>query len=420
MKTESLEFQREVRRTPVRRRKLVLVESAAAIAGVQQTTLYLVESLDRLHWDTLVVCPEQGDLTEACRRAGVATRVLPLPFLWSTSFWVSNRRKLPNPAAWVWNAASILMASYRVAALLAEERPDLVLSKGLLCHFYCGLAARRLNIPCIWHLEDLISPRFGGIYRWVFNQLAARLPTRLSVNGAQTLRPFRIDVCEKTSIVPNAINTQLFRPSRDGSSIRREFGIEPGEVLIGSVARLTPWKGQDLLVDAFAQLVRHTPAKLLVVGSALFESRAFETHLRAKVQSLGLEDHVHFTGHRKDVAQLLAAMDIFAYTAVEKDVWPLSVLQAMAAGLPVVAFDIEGVREAIGCDENAILIPPSSVTRLAQALGELAVRQDLRCRLGEAARKRAEDAFTLDRYVSQMVASFDKTLDLSNAPVNTP
>jgi glycosyltransferase involved in cell wall biosynthesis len=109
--------------------------------------------------------------------------------------------------------------------------------------------------------------------------------------------------------------------------------------------------------------------------------------------------------------QVFAAMDIFAYTAVEKDVWPLSLLQAMATGLPVVAFDLEGVREPIGSDQNALLVPVSCVEPFTRALSELAKNEDLRRRLGHAARRRAEGTFSVERYTSQMEAVFHEALE---------
>ena len=410
MTTDSLGLMESRPQAAGERAKVMFLETASATGGVQHTTLYLVEHLDRARWQPLVVCPEEGDLTRACQAAGVEVRILPRPPLWSPSFWISNRKKLPNPLAWLWDVGAILLAARRVRSLLDQERPDLVVTKGLLCHFYGGLAARRAGIPCIWHVQDFISNRFGGIYRGVFECLSAALASRLIAIGSPILGQFPVGVREKTSVVHNGINLKTFRQRGNGIDFRREFGIGPGELVIGNVARLTPWKGQDLLLDAFAQVVHEVPARLLVVGAPLFESAGYEQRLRAKAAELGLSDCVIFTGHRTDIPQVLAAMDIFAYTAVEKDVWPLSLLQAMASALPVVAFDLEGVREPIGSDDNAILVPVSRVALFARALRELAVSADLRRRLGDAARRRAEEAFSVERYVAQMEAAFFETL----------
>ena len=84
------------------RQTVVFVESAAAMGGVQFSTLYLAQNLDREQWRPIVVCPEEGDLTSACRDSGVETHVLRQPRFWSTSFRLGTAR-LPNPAAWAWD-----------------------------------------------------------------------------------------------------------------------------------------------------------------------------------------------------------------------------------------------------------------------------------------------------------------------------
>jgi glycosyltransferase involved in cell wall biosynthesis len=259
-------------------------------------------------------------------------------------------------------------------------------------------------------VQDFIGNKFAGIYRRVFDYLAAVLPCRLIAIGSSILQELPEVVRAKTSVVYNGVNLHAFRPRGDRNEVRKEFGIRPGELLIGNVARLTPWKGQDLLLDAFARLGQQTRAWLLLVGAPLFESASYENRLRTRAHELGISERVIFAGHRKDIPEVLAAMDIFAYTAIEKDVWPLSLLQAMATGLPVVAFDLPGVREPIGNDENALLVPVACVESFAQALGVLAANEDLRLGLGAAARRRAEDAFSVERYTAQMEIAFGQVL----------
>ena len=111
-------MQSEVRKT------VVFLESAAAMGGVQYSTLYLVRNLDPAQWRPIVVCPEEGDLTAACRDAGVEVQVLVQPRLWSTSVRVGTAR-LPNPAAWVWDGWLIGQAERRLRDFLIECSADL-------------------------------------------------------------------------------------------------------------------------------------------------------------------------------------------------------------------------------------------------------------------------------------------------------
>src|SRR6185437_15515748 len=330
------------------RRRIVFLECAAAMGGVQFSTLYVAQELDRTRLQPLVICPEEGDLTRACREAGVDVKVIPHPRLLSTSVRVGRNRRLPNPFAWAWNAAATMRAEKRLRSFLRESRPDVLVTKGLSSHFIGGLAARRLKIPCVWHVQDLISERNFGIYRRIFATAAKRLPLRVIVDGAAIKNQLPRALASRIRVVHNGVDTDVFRPELDGSLVRRELGIAHDQVVIGHAARITPWKGQHYLIEAFARIANeHRQAVLLIAGSPVFDHDGYERRLRKMADEFGLTDRVKFAGYRRDLPYVLAAMDIFAYTSIEKDTSPLALLSAMAAGLPIIAFDIEGVRELI-------------------------------------------------------------------------
>src|SRR5258707_252065 len=113
---------------------VVFVESAAAMGGVQFSTLYLAQNLDPSRWHPMVLCPEEGDLTRACRDSGIEVHVLPQPSLWSTSVRLGAVR-LPNPAAWAWDLVLIAMATRRLREFFSQCSPDVVVTKGLSSHF---------------------------------------------------------------------------------------------------------------------------------------------------------------------------------------------------------------------------------------------------------------------------------------------
>ena len=130
-----------------------------------------------------VVCPEEGDLTNAFRKAGLEVRVVPRGRLFSSSIRLGTRWRLPNPLALAWDAAVILKAARSLADVLADLRPGLVVTKGLYPHLYGGLAARRCGVPCLWHAEDFISERWFGLFRRVLGRVARGLPTAIAAIG---------------------------------------------------------------------------------------------------------------------------------------------------------------------------------------------------------------------------------------------
>ncbi len=377
---------------------VVFVESAAGMGGVQFSTLYLAQNFDLAQWKPIVLCPKEGDLTRACRDSGIEVHVLPQPRLWSTSVRVGAVR-LPNVAAWAWDAWLIGRAARRLRRFLAESLPDVVVTKGLSSHFLGGLATRKLRTPCVWHVQDFISERTLGIYRHAFGLAARWLPDQIIVDGNTIREQLPRSLHSRITVIHNGVDTNGFRPDLDGTKVRRELDIPRDHLVIGNVGRLTPWKGQHYLIEAFAQIARdHPRVTLLVVGSPVFDNDTYQRRLLDTVTRLGLEGRVKLPGYRHDMPEVLAAMDIFAFTSVEKDTSPLALLSAMSCGLPIIAFDIPGTRELMASDDQFLMVPVADVPRLSNALSEVLTNEKLRRTLAAAARKQATLEFSLEKY----------------------
>lgn len=378
---------------------VLFIEAVAAMGGVQFSTLYLAQALDCARWNPIVVCREEGDLMSLCRERGIEGHVVEQPPMWSTSVRL-GRARLPNPFAWIHNALAVTRGANRLRTFLRQSSPDVIVTKGLSTHFVGGIAARRLGIPCIWHVQDLVSERTFGIYRAIFGFAAQRLAMHIVTDGAAIGKQLPSSVRPRVSVVHNGIDINVFRSNLDGRSIRKEFDIPPDHLVIGHAGRITPWKGQHYLLEAFARLAGEYPrVSLLLAGSPVFDHDGYERRLRTMAAELGLEDRIKFAGYRHDLPQVLAAMDVFAFTSIEKDTSPLALLSAMSSALPIVAFDIDGVRELIDTDEQLLRVPVESSAELANALVRLIADADLRSQLGLAARKLAEQKYSLERYV---------------------
>jgi glycosyltransferase involved in cell wall biosynthesis len=387
---------------PTKRRTVVFLESVAAMGGVQFSTLYLARALDPSRWRPVVVCPEAGDLTRACQNAGVETQIVRSPRLWSTSIRMGQNARLPNLFAWFWNALVMLRAARTLQRFLRELSPEVVVTKGLASHFVGGFASRKASIRCVWHVQDLISERSFGIYRRIFNLAAVRLPDQIIVDGQAIKDQLPDSIQARVSVIYNGVDTNLFRPGLDGPAVRRELGIAADEIVIGNAGRITPWKGQHYLIEAFARIADdHPKAVLLLVGSPVFDHDGYERRLKSMAAEFGLESRIKFAGFRHDLPRVLSAMDVFAFTSIEKDTSPLALLSAMASGRPIVAFDIQGVRELDRTGDIFSLVPVGDVDALAQSLSALLVNETARYRLAQNARKAAEKQFSLDRYVAE-------------------
>jgi glycosyltransferase involved in cell wall biosynthesis len=186
-------------------------------------------------------------------------------------------------------------------------------------------------------------------------------------------------------VVPNGIRIPELPTAAERADVRRELGFDDDDVVAVIVARITSVKGHDLLLRALARLApQHPHLKVLVVGEGpLRNERA------ALADELGVADRVVFTGLRRDVPRLLAGVDLGVLPSKHEGV-PMSVIEQMAAGLPVVASAVGGLPDIIGDGEEGFLVPPGDLDALTRRLGDLVADAEKRRSFGKLARRRAE------------------------------
>lgn len=391
--------------------RVALVDVAAQMSGVEFSTLYLAQNLERTRWEPLVICPAEGELPALCRASGIQVSVVPQARFFSTSRRVGNWR-VPNPFAWLWNAWACLPTARRLARELRDSRAQLVVTKGMFAHYYGGLASRMAGIPCVWHVQDRVSERFGALFP-LFLAAGARLLARQVIADAESIaRQLRPLVPPgKISVVWNGVDTREFSPGVDGSGVRAEWGESPDRILVGCIARLTQWKGQHVLLEAFAPLAEGFPnARLVLIGSALFDSDTYARQLQSRVERLGLGMRVRFTGFRRDMPQVLAALEVVAHPALEKDSTPLAVVSAMAAGKPIVCAAVDGTAELFQDGETGLLFEPGAVNELTRKLSAVLGDAALRERLGRNARAFAERELSADQFTRKCEIVFERAL----------
>jgi glycosyltransferase involved in cell wall biosynthesis len=337
----------------------------------------------------------------------VEAQVLEQTGLRSTSIRAGRTLRLPNPAAWGWNGYAVAAAARRLRNFLVQTHPALVVTKGLSAHFAGGMAARKLRIPCVWHAQDFISERSFGVYRRAFGRVARWLPQQIIVDGKSIAEQLPPSLQSRVTVIHNGVDTSVFHPGLESAGVRRELGIPEDHLVVGHMGRVTPWKGQHYLIEAFARIADRNPnVTLLLVGAPIFDNDLYQRRLLSMAAHFGLNGRIKFAGYRQDTARVLAAMDIFAFTSIEKDTSPLALLSAMSSGLAIAAFDIAGVRELMANEDQFRLAPVEDVDALGRVLSEVLSDEGLRQRLGAAARKQAVTEFNLDKYTDRIEQVF--------------
>ena len=225
----------------------------------------------------------------------------------------------------------------------------------------------------------------------------------LSEAGAAAQR--RIAGSPPVTVVHPGIDLRRFAPHTDGE-LRAGNGIGPDELVIGIVGRLQPWKGQERFLHA-ARLVHRQidGARFAVIGGAVLGWEGdYPARLRTLARDLGIGDRVIFTGHTEQVERWTAALDI-AVNASEPEPFGLVILEAMAAGKPVVAVDAGGPSEIIRHGDTGLLSRTSRPEDLAREIIRLAEDPELRRRLGGAGRAEVERRFAAEHMAARFAAA---------------
>jgi glycosyltransferase involved in cell wall biosynthesis len=344
-----------------------------AVGGAERLVVHLVAHLSRERFAPVCICLESplGTHYEARVRASGA----PLYFL----------GKGARASGSVLRQLSVLFRQYRPAVvhthiiglnyayplMLRYRTPARV-------HTVHSLAQREVGVRVgAWVRMLAFRYRFGGVV-----PVAVADEVRASI---QQLYGY-----PDPPLIPNGIPTDEYAPDHDRrAQWRQAHGIEPHATVLVHVGRFAPPKNHALLVEAFAQVRANTPLYLLLVGSGELEGA-----VREQVAQLGLEGRVRFLGVRADVAEILNASDVFVLSSR----WegnPMSVMEAMASGLPVVSTAVGGVPELVRDGETGLLVPSEDAGALARAIQALVDDSARRQAMGAAARQHAVASFDI-------------------------
>ena len=288
------------------------------------------------------------------------------------------------------------------------EGPDVLYANTAKALIVGAVVAAGRRKPLVFHLHDLVSPdHFSRLNRWLLVRVASTFARTIIANSEATRDAFIAagGRAERHVVIYNGFDPGRFSPGAIAPRIRGEFpvGAKPLAVVIG---RLTPWKGQHVLLAAARALPE---LHVLVVGGALFtpEDRAYEAQLRREAAEPELRGRVHFAGHRDDIVPFYHAADVVVHCSVAPEPFGRVVVEAMLAGRPVLAADAGGVREILQEPGTGELVPPNDASALAEALRRLLADPDRARRMAAAGQAMARRRFGLDGVLDATEAAVD-------------
>ncbi|WP_019139661.1 glycosyltransferase family 4 protein [Noviherbaspirillum massiliense] len=355
--------------------KVIFVLHSHRSGGAERHLLQLMQGLSAAGVDCIYAGPLDGWLGEQLGAAGFHCEHIP------------------------YHGRFDLVSLARLVALIRREKPDLVhghLTRGA---HYAGWAARLAKVPGVATAHSTNAGKHFG-----------RAQRIIAVSDA--VRRFLVDCGypgELLRTVHHGVPDYAAQPHLPREALRASLKLN-GAPVLAMVARFEPAKGHDIALRALAGLkVRQWN---LVLAGALDTRWAEEMKLLAA--QLGIEERVRFAGHRDDVASIYASADILLAPS-RREALSLTLLEAAAFGLPIVAADVGGIGEAVADGETGLLVPPEDPAALAEAIGRLLDDADLRRRMGKAGRERYEKRFSLESMVRGTCAVYREVAAGGNA-----
>jgi glycosyltransferase involved in cell wall biosynthesis len=349
-----------------------------------------------------VVVSENGPLTDALELEGIETKIIRLGIL---------RRRYLNVLGLVNRAGVLTRAFFALKKLCKQNQIDIIYTNTAPV-IIGGILSKFTGIKNVWHLHEILEPssfmhRFFGwminataqkvivVSDAVYNNWAGRIDASKMVkvyNGFETS-----DINVDVNVGANA-NTNNIKP------LRGQLNLNNNTVLVGMVGRVNLIKGQFYFIQiAAAAKVAGLNCHFVMIGDAYKGYEYLYPQLESQITTLGLQKSITNLYYQPNAAALIQQLDIFVLPSIKPDSFPVVILEAMAAGKPIIATNQGGAQEQIDDSVTGFLIPINDATIAAQKLGVLVNNPDMRTQMGQAGTKKLEEQFSLATFNKNIV-----------------
>lgn len=373
------------------RKKILYVIGQLGFGGAEKQLYNLVLGLDRQkYWPNICVLSNRVKMIEEFKNIGVSIIIL--------------KKYLP-----LFDISRLFNLLFTIRKL----RPDILHSFLVVGDVYACPAGMLTGVPVLVserNVEPVLNPETWNWKTWLKDMLISRAAGLIANSRAGAARAMEHTGIHpsKVYVVHNGINLARFDKSKDVQHIRKELGLKEGVGAIGIIGSIVGQrKDHDTFFRGMQILKQNFPHQfqILCVGSGPWSAQA-----RRLVQDLDLEEITIFAGERDNVPDIMATLDLIVSSS-QWEGMPNVVMEAMAAGKPVVATAVGGTPELVVHGETGLLIPPKDPQALAQAAHRLLADPDLALQMGKAGRSRIEQYFTNEKMVSNTEKIYQHLLE---------
>lgn len=376
---------------PKNRIRVLYVIDNFSYGGGERGFGQLSSGLNRDRFQTFIAAHPGGKLEEIARRGGVR-------------FFPTDMSRRVN-----------FKAISHLSRFIAQNKIDIVHSMGARADFFARMACRKSASAALICAVAMPVEGFDvnflkkKVYKITDSYSVKYVTHFIAVSKAlkEWLVKERRISSDKISVIYNGVEMDDYNPQQFASREARDsLGIKDDSAIIGTIGRLVYQKGFSYFLEA-ARLIhdKKKKARFVIVGQG-----PEEDDLKHLAKSLGISQVCEFAGLRYDIARVLFAFDVFVLSSVLEGL-PRTVIEAMAMGRPIVATDIEGVREELRDNETGLLVPPANPDALAKAVLSLLENRKMAKRLGREARKDAEKRFDLKHTLANVEMLYENVLN---------
>lgn len=380
---------------------ILFIHQSAELYGSDKTLLLLLQHIDRSRFFPVVILPNEGPLKDKLAEINVEVFINPV---------LKLHRKMFTPS----NLILFLKQSHKgvkeLDILHKQYNFDIVYSNTLAVLLGIIFASKR-KIKHIWHVHEIIKSPW--IFKIVFQKMLALKSNTINVYNSLATEKFwnsNDTIKIKSSAIQNGQELKETNLNEAQKILNRKilFNAE-NEIVIALIGRISRWKGQLILLEAFKILVqKHNNIKLAFIGSTPPNQEEFLDNLMLEIKQSNLEDKVIIIPFQEQIAAVWYSIDIAVVPSTEPEPFGLVALEAMLAKKPVVASNHGGLSEIVVNNETGFLVEPSNPTALAIALEQLISNPEMRNDFGKSGFERAKKVFSVEQYVNSLERLFDK------------
>ena len=386
---------------------ILIIHQSAELYGSDKTMLYFLSELDKTKYLPIIVLPFDGPLKNELEKNNIKVVIAPVLKIYRKMFTPKNIFKFIKEYYEGIKALDILNKEYEFDLVYTHTLAALI---GILF-------AKKRKIKHLWHVQEIIAK--PKILNFLFKKALSLDCNHKVVYDSISTMNFWIEnnpkLTKKSEAVWNGVETKNIQSFTDAElqEVRKNFFFSSKEeIVISLVGRINSWKGQQLLLKSFNDLVnKYNTIKLVYLGSAPPNQEIFEIELKKQISEFGLENKVVLIPFQKEIEKFWNAIDIAVVPSTEPEPFGMVVIEAMLAKKPVIASNHGGPTEIVVHNETGLLFEPNNHNSLSDALEKLITDEELRKLYGANGFNRVNTTFSLESHVNHFEKIFEELLN---------